>query len=167
MDFCFDKVEIYDRDSVNAQDTSSTESVMLEYLEKTNYKEGDKLILIQATSPMLKSEYIDGMLEALEDSEADSIFSGVREKQFHWIETTEGVKPINYDYKNRPRRQDFQGIIAENGACYINSIGNVLKEKCRISGKIIAYEMPAETAYEIDEESDWLIVEELMKKNGI
>ena len=33
--------------------------------------------------------------------------------------------------------------------------------------KIIAYEMPAETAYEIDEESDWLIVEELMKKNGI
>ena len=140
---------------------------MLEYLEKANYKNDDKFFLIQATSPMLKSEYIDEMFKALENSDADSIFSGVREKQFHWIETENGVKPINYDYKNRPRRQEFQGIIAENGACYINSVGSILKEKCRISGKIITYEMPAQTAYEIDEESDWLIVEELMKKDGI
>ena len=166
-EFGFDKVEIYDRDPANAQDTSSTESVMLEYINKSDLNSNDMFVLIQATSPLLKSEYINEMFNVLKSSDADSIFSGVREKQFHWIETSEGVKPINYDYKNRPRRQDFQGIIAENGACYINSIGNVLKEKCRISGKIIAYEMPAETAYEIDEESDWLIVEELMKKNGI
>jgi N-acylneuraminate cytidylyltransferase len=167
LNFGFDKVEIYDREPANAQDTSSTESVMLEYINKSDLNTDDNFILIQATSQLLKAEYIDEMFNALKSSDADSIFSGVREKQFHWIETTEGVKPINYDYKNRPRRQDFQGIIAENGACYINSIGNVLKEKSRISGKIIAYEMPAETAYEIDEESDWLIVEELMKKNGI
>lgn len=167
LSFGFNKVEIYDRNPENAQDTSSTESVMLEYLEKANYKNDDKFFLIQATSPMLKSEYIDEMFKALENSDADSIFSGVREKQFHWIETENGVKPINYDYKNRPRRQEFQGIIAENGACYINSVGSILKEKCRISGKIITYEMPAQTAYEIDEESDWLIVEELMKKDGI
>ena len=43
-------------------------------------------------------------------------------------------------------------------------IENILRDKCRLSGKIITYEMPAETAYEIDEESDWIIVEELMKK---
>ena len=104
------------------------------------------------------------MLSSLEISDADSIFSAVREKQFHWIETENGVEPINYDYKKRPRRQDFQGILAENGACYINSVKNILENKCRISGKIITYEMPAETAYEIDEESDWVIVEELMKK---
>ena len=104
------------------------------------------------------------MIEKLKKSEADSIFSAVREKQFHWIETKEGVQPINYDYRNRPRRQEFQGILAENGACYINSVKNILLVKCRLSGKIIAYEMPSETAYEIDEESDWVIVEELMKK---
>ena len=161
--FEFDKVEIYDRDSENAQDTSSTESVMLEYIVKSDLKKEDNFILIQATSPLLKSEDIDGMYETLINSDADSIFSGVREKQFHWIETEHGVKPINYDYRNRPRRQDFAGIIAENGACYINSVGNILKDKCRLSGKIITYEMSSETAYEIDEKSDWLIVEELMK----
>ena len=166
LSFGFDKLEIYDRNPKNAQDTSSTESVMLEYIEKSNLNTDDKFILIQATSPLLKSKYIDEMIIALENSDADSIFSAVREKQFHWIETEYGVKPINYDYKNRPRRQDFQGILAENGACYINSVGNILQDRCRLSGKITTYEMPAETAYEIDEESDWIIVEGLMKNHG-
>ena len=68
------------------------------------------------------------MFETLKNSNADSIFSAVREKQFHWIETQEGVKPINYDYKNRPRRQDFEGYMLENGACYINTVKNIEKE---------------------------------------
>ncbi len=165
LSFGFSKLEVYDRNPENAQDTSSTESVMLEYL---NWKNTDgNFILIQATSPLLKSEHIDGMFEVLQNSDADSIFSGVREKQFPWIEGANGVEPINYDYRNRPRRQEFQGIIAENGACYINSIENILKNKCRLSGKIIAYELPPETAYEIDEENDWLIVEELIKKRAL
>ncbi len=162
LSFGFSKLEVYDRNPENAQDTSSTESVMLEYLEGVNID--GNFILIQATSPLLKSEHIDGMFETLQNSDADSIFSGVREKQFHWIEGENGVEPINYDYRNRPRRQDFQGIIAENGACYINSIKNILRDKCRLSGKIIAYELPPETAYEIDEEADWIIVENLIKK---
>lgn len=162
--FKFSKVTIYDRDPENAQDSSSTESVMIEYLKKSNLKEDDYFVLIQATSPLLKSKYIDEMIDMLKKSDADSIFSGVREKQFHWIETPEGVMPINYDYKNRPRRQEFKGIIAENGACYINSVKNILEENCRISGKIITYEMPSETAYEIDEESDWIIIENIMKE---
>lgn len=163
--FGFDKLEIYNRKPENAQDTSSTESVMLEYIENVRLNPNDKFVLIQATSPLIKPNYIDEMLEKLEKSGADSIFSVVREKQFHWIETKSGIEPINYDYKNRPRRQEFKGILAENGACYINSVKNILNNRCRISGKIITYEMPPETAYEIDEESDWLIIEELIKNN--
>ena len=163
LQFNFKKVKVYDRKPENAQDNSSTESVMLEYITNANLDLDDTFVLVQATSPLLESKYIDEMFEKLQNSDADSIFSAVREKQFHWIETKDGITPINYDYRNRPRRQDFQGILVENGACYINSIKNILQDKCRLSGKIIAYEMPTETAYEIDEESDWLIIEELMK----
>ena len=163
LDFAFEKAEVYDRDPQNAQDTSSTESVMLEYLAKANYKYNDKFILIQATSPLLKSEHIDGMYNKLINSNADSIFSCIREKQFHWIETPNGVKPINYDPQNRPRRQEFNGLIVENGACYINSVGNILKDKCRLSGKIEFYELPPETGYEIDEKHDWIVVGNLLK----
>lgn len=162
LDFKLDKVEVYDRDPNNAQDTSSTESVMLEYISKTNLNPDDKFILIQATSPLIKPNYIDEMYEKLITSDADSIFSGVIEKQFHWMGVNDGVEPVNYDYRNRPRRQDFEGLIAENGACYINSVKNILTDKCRLSGKITFYEMPAETGYEIDEEIDFKIIEALM-----
>lgn len=162
--FGFSKLEVYDRDDENAQDTSTTESVMLEYIEKVELSLEDNFFLIQATSPLLKAKDIEDMFNFFKNNNADSVFSAVREKQFHWIETEEGVKPINYDYRKRPRRQDFRGILAENGACYINSVKNIIQNNCRLSGKILAYELPAETAYEIDEKSDWIIVEELMKK---
>lgn len=162
LNFGFKKLEVYDRDPENARDESSTESVMTEYIKKSDLNPEDNFFLIQATSPLLKSEYIDEMYEEYIKSGSDSIFSGVREKQFHWIETPQGVNPINYDYRNRPRRQDFQGIIAENGACYINKVKNILRDNCRLSGKITVYEMPPQTGFEIDEESDWIIVEQLM-----
>ena len=163
INFNFDKLTVYDRNSENAKDTSSTESVMLEYIEKSNLNDHDLFFLIQATSPMLKSEHIDDMYEEFIKNDSDSMFSGVREKQFHWIETENGMTPINYDYRNRPRRQDYAGIIAENGACYINSVKNIKQDKCRLSGKISSFELPSYTAYEIDEPADWIIIEQLMK----
>ena len=165
------KLEVYDRDSANASDTSSTESVMLEYINKSDLKNDDLFFLIQATSPMLKAEHIDSMHNEFSQNDSDSMFTGVREKQFHWKVNIKGVSnttkeliPVNYDYRNRPRRQDFEGLIAENGACYINSVGNIKRDKCRLSGRITAYELPSYTAYEIDEPVDWIIIEELMKQ---
>ena len=63
--------------------------------------------------------------------------------------------------------QDFEGLIVENGACYINTVKNIKLDECRLSGKIISYELPPETAFEIDEEADWLIIEALMKRAGL
>ena len=55
--FGFQKVEIYDRDQQNAQDSSSTESVMLEYISKANLQEDDVFMLVQATSPLTESKH--------------------------------------------------------------------------------------------------------------
>ena len=177
LGFGLSKLEVYDRNPENAADTASTESVMLEYIEQSDLKDDDLFFLIQATSPLLKSEHIDRMYKEFSENDADSMFSGVREKQFKWIERKiphpnplpkgegEGVslEPVNYNYKHRPRRQDFEGLIAETGACYINSVGNIKRDKCRLSGKISACELPSYTIYELDEPSDWIIVEEIMK----
>ena len=166
--FGFDKLVIYDRDKENASDTSSTESVMLEYINKADLKDDDLFFLIQATSPMLKSEHIDGMYNEFVQNDADSMFSGVLEKQFKWKmgANNNSYEPVNYDYRNRPRRQDFEGLMAENGACYINSVKNIKRDKCRLSGKISAYGLPSYTLYEIDEPDDWIVVEEIMKRLG-
>ena len=166
LNFGFSKLKVYDRNKENAADTSSTEDVMLEYINKSDLKDDDLFFLIQATSPMLKPEHIDGMFNEFIKNDSDSMFSGVIEKQFKWVGVNDknGLKPVNSDYRNRPRRQDFEGLIAENGACYINSVSNIKRDKCRLSGKITAYELPSYTLYEIDEPVDWIIVEEIMKR---
>lgn len=162
INFEFGKVEIYDRDSKNAQDTSSTESVMLEYIETAKLSNHDKFFLIQATSPLLKAKHIDAMYEKYIKDRADSALSCINTKRFFW---TKNGKSINYDYKKRPRRQEFEGIMMENGACYINSVNNILEFKNRLSGSISVYEMPEYTAIEIDEPDDFLIIEKLMEKH--
>lgn len=154
------KVEIYDRDEVNAQDVSSTESVMLEFLENSCIPENDVFILIQATSPLLTSADLQRGFKLYE--EADSVLSAVRNKRFFWSDNGE---PLNYDYRKRPRRQDFSGNFMENGAFYINSVENILRTKNRLSGKILICEMPEYTAFEIDEADDWEIMERLMRKH--
>jgi len=65
---------------------------------------------------------------------------------------------------NRPRRQDFNGVLMENGAFYINTVENIKKYSNRLSGRIAIYEMPEYTAIDIDEEYDWIIAEKIMEK---
>lgn len=161
LSFNLDKLSVYDREKENATDTASTESVMLEYIKNAKLNNEDNFFLIQATSPMLKSDDIDKMWEKYNKEEADSIFSCVVSKRFYW---NWDIKPLNYDYKNRPRRQEYKGMLLENGACYINKVKNIIKDKNRLSGKITFYEMPEYSAFEIDEEDDFIIIEKLMKR---
>ncbi|MBS6286762.1 MAG: acylneuraminate cytidylyltransferase, partial [Campylobacter concisus] len=159
--FNFTKVEVYDRDPKNAEDTSSTESVMLEFIYKNNFREDDLFFLVQATSPLTQTEDFDEALKLFKKNKADSLLTCVRTKRFFW---DGDANPINYDFKNRPRRQDFYGLFMENGAFYINSIGNIKRYKNRLSGKVSIYEMKEFTAIEIDEEDDWTIAEKMMYK---
>ena len=72
---------------------------------------------------------------------------------------------MNYDYRHRPRRQEFEGLLMENGAFYINTVANILESCNRLSGKIGIYVMPEYTSFEIDEPDDWQIMENLMRKH--
>ena len=160
-DFNLSKVEVYNRNKENASDSATTESVVLEFLEKKDFANDDLFFLVQATSPLTQTKDFDNALEKLKKEDADSLLTCVRTKRFFWKE--EGT-PHNYDYKNRPRRQDFSGLMMENGAFYINKIENIKKYENRIGGKIVIFEMEEFTAVEIDEEDDWLIAEKLMQK---
>ena len=55
----------------------------------------------------------------------------------------------------------------ENGAFYISFKADLVKYQNRVSGNIKAYEMREDSAFEIDEPSDWIIIEALMRKNGL
>lgn len=160
--FGFDKLRVYRRNAENASDTASTESVMLEYLAQAQLPQDALFMLVQATSPLTTAAHVNGALQHYHAENADSLLTAVRCKRFFWQENGE---PVNYDFTARPRRQDFDGWLMENGAFYINTVGNIQQHRNRLSGKVAVYEMPEHTAIEIDEEDDWLIAESLMRKH--
>lgn len=161
----FEKVEIIGRSAESASDTASTEFAMLEF---ANNYEFDNIVLVQATSPLLQSSDLNRGFETFNEEETDSVISVVPQKRFNWSYDGKGyVRPANYDVFHRPRRQEFDGYLVENGAFYITSKPDLLKSRNRVSGNIRAVEMNEDTFFEIDEPSDWIIIEALMKKNRI
>ena len=163
--FAFDKVEVIGRSAESASDTASTESAMLEFASERNF---ENIVLIQATSPMLQGKDLEAGFLLFNEEGTDSVLSVVRQKRFYWETDENGyANPANYDVYHRPRRQEFDGCLVENGAFYITSRKDLLKSRNRVSGRMKALEMSEDTFFEIDELSDWIIIEALMKKNGI
>ena len=158
----YKKTKVYRRSAENACDTASTESVMLEYIHYAQLPDDDIFMLVQATSPLTETVHFTEALDLYGKGEYDSILTCVRNYRFFWNE--DGTS-MNYDYKNRPRRQNFSGMLMENGAFYINKVRNILESGNRLSGHISIYEMPEYTATEIDEPDDWIVLENLMRKH--
>lgn len=152
------KVKGLFRNEANANDTASTESAMLEFAEKIDYN-FDMLCLLQATSPMTTSENINEAITTMYVANTISVLSVVKTHRFTW---NEDGTPQNYNVFDRPRRQDFKGLLLENGAIYITTKEAFLESKNRVSGKISLVEMPEETLHEIDTLSDWTILENLL-----
>lgn len=163
--FDFDKVQVVGRSKETATDCASTESAMIEFAHSFSF---DNIALIQATSPMLTSIDLEKGFNTLEELEVDSVLSVVKQKRFNWKYDDNGyVTPLNYNFEKRPRRQDFDGYLVENGAFYICSREALLNTGNRLSGRIKAVEMSEESFLEIDEPSDWTIVELLMKEKRL
>lgn len=165
-EFDFSNVNVISRSPMTATDNASTESAMLEFAENYSF---DNIALIQATSPLLMSQDLENGFRVFEKKGVDSVLSVVKQKRFIWDVKENGLAyPQNYDFYRRPRRQDFEGnYYVENGAFYITSKKNLVESRNRISGNIGAVEMCEESLYEIDEPSDWIIVEELLRKKEI
>jgi YrbI family 3-deoxy-D-manno-octulosonate 8-phosphate phosphatase len=162
--FGLSKVALFERSAESATDTASTETAMLDYLSRAGdqLKSDDLFMLVQATSPLTRVQDFTGALELFEKGGFDSLLTCVRYKRFFW--NADGSSK-NYDYRHRPRRQDFDGELMENGAFYISRVQSIQDSGNRLSGKIGIYEMPEYTAIEIDEEDDWLMAENLMRKH--
>ncbi|MCR5108589.1 MAG: acylneuraminate cytidylyltransferase family protein [Lachnospiraceae bacterium] len=157
------KTKVIGRSEETASDTAPTESAMLEFAR--NITDWENIILIQATSPLLKKEDIERGYKLFLSGGCDSVFSGVRKKQFLWYDEGDHVK-ASYDYLNRPRRQDYSGYIVENGAFYITKREALLRTGCRMSGNIKVCEMSEASIFEIDEPEDFIVIEAIMKNKN-
>lgn len=154
------KLKIIEREPADATDTATTESAMIAFVAKID-SDFDTITLLQATSPLTRCEDINASIRKIESGKCDSVISFVEEKRFIW--DREG-NSINYDYKNRPRRQDFEGLLVENGAIYTTLKQQFQDSGLRIGGRIDHILMPADAYFEVDEEEDFVVIESLLRR---
>ena len=158
--------EVVIRPDELATDASPTEPTLIHVInylkEKENYHP-DYIVLLQCTSPIREKDDIDKAFETLEKENADSLLSVTKNKGFLWKIEKGNAISINYDYKNRPIRQDKEWDFVENGSIYIIKTDLLLNYKNRLYGKIALYIMEDWKSYDIDNEFDFFLLEQLIK----
>jgi N-acylneuraminate cytidylyltransferase len=156
------KLRVFWRSPESATDTASSESVVLEVLAAMSCR---RVVMAQPTSPMLRATDLTDGLARMDAEEADSVVSVVRQRRFIWQDNADGgASPLNYNPADRPRRQDFDGILVENGAFYIANSDGFRGTGTRLFGRVVAHEMPEDTYLELDEPDDWPLVETLLRR---
>jgi len=151
-----------------ATDTAATEPVLLHALEELERNGGyrpEAVVLLQPTCPIRKMGTVDRAIRHFSETGADSLV-GVREiHPFLW-ENIHNPKAL-YDFVNRPRRQDVASekrLFEETGAMYITRETFLRQSRNRLGGKIAIFPMDATESWDIDTESDLLVVDALLSR---
>ena len=136
----------------------------IDFLEQKGFAP-DIVFAPQVTSPLRESSDIDRAVAKFTEDNLDSLFSAsMVEDLYFWEKDSAGsLNSINYDYKNRKRRQDFTDQIIENGSFYLFKPEHLKKGNNRFGGKIGYSKMEFWKMFEIDSPDDLKMCEALMK----
>ena len=137
------------------ESTSSAESLLSAIRERDNY---DYIVEIMATNPLKTAEDIDGVIEKLHETQADSVVSVVRIWDHHpsRIKYIEGDRLKDF-YPERPesRRQDLTpAAYVRNGSIYATTKESFLSNKVRLGPDTRPYIMDESKTINIDEPID-------------
>ena len=149
---------VHRRAAHTATSTASTESALKDFADA--HPDYEYMCLIQATSPLIRPEDFVEAMRIMRDQKADSLVTAVRAHRFLWSvdPTTKVAKAKNYEPLKRPRRQDWEGELVENGAFYFYTKAHWDATGCRLGGKLVLYEMAEHTFVELDSLVDWQMV---------
>lgn len=162
--------EVIERPQSISGDSATTESAILHAFEWWSEREmnPDIVVLLQATSPLRPPGSLDQALNHFMQNGFDSLLSVSPTHRFFW--SLDGKHATaEYDYVNRPRRQDMGDSdirYVENGSLYIFTRDHFQKSGNRLGGSIGYTIFPEEYSLEIDTELDFQLLENMAAKLG-
>lgn len=154
-----------------SQDDSTSVDVALHSLEYYGRK-GDEFgafMLLQPTSPLRTAQHIVDAFSLLKAKNADAVISVCKcEHSPLWSNTLDESwdmsQFIRPDLRGL-RSQDLPDYYRLNGAIYLIKTGEFLNAKAfLLSSNVVAYNMLSTASIDIDDELDFIISQELMKK---
>lgn len=154
-----------------AQDDTGTIPVLQDVVRKLAEagEEYEAVLVLQPTNPLRRPEDIDGAIELLEQTGADSVISFVDVGEKHPARmkfiTPEGrvLDPPFAEQFEGQRRQELPKLYLREGSIYLTK-HTVLMEQSSVKGRDCrAWIIPQERAWNIDAPFDLFIVEQMLK----
>jgi CMP-N,N'-diacetyllegionaminic acid synthase len=170
-DICSDySVELEERSEELSRDDTPIADVITNILDHRVDKKYDYIILLQPTSPLRTTKHIDESLrECLKNKDAKSLVSVTQVPA--WM-SPEFCKKIDNqgmlrDIKKSERISNRQEIIEKyfypNGAIYVSRVDSYLKHRTFYQNSIIPFKMDKWQSIDIDDISDFICAEAIMK----
>lgn len=132
----------------------------------------DAVFTLQPTNPLRRAQDIDGAIDLLESTGADSVISFVEVGDRHparmkYVDADLRVSdPPFAEAVEGQRRQDLPKLYLREGAVYLTR-RDVLIEQASLKGRDCrAWLMPSNLACNIDEPVDWIVAEALIRHHG-
>jgi CMP-N-acetylneuraminic acid synthetase len=128
--------------------------------------------VLQPTSPLRRPEDVDGAIELLQRSGADSVISFVEVGERHPARmkmiTPEGrvLDPPFCEQFEGQRRQDLPKLYLREGSVYVSRTRVVFEQKMLKGRDCRAWLIPPERACSIDTEFDLFLAEQLLRRQA-
>lgn len=134
-------------------------------LYDTAQVQADFYLQTHSTNPLLKAETISRAIQSLITNypNYDSLFSVTRLQTRLYFQDG---RAINHNPLELLQTQDLPPVYEENSCVYIFTRENLKRKKHRIGDKPLMFEIPADEAWDIDEELDFEIADFLMRKRS-
>ncbi|MCL2615118.1 MAG: acylneuraminate cytidylyltransferase family protein [Nocardioidaceae bacterium] len=151
-------VLVLERPAHLAHDSTPTEPVVEHALDLWSAANGepDRVMLLQATSPVRRPGTLDRALAEFAQTGVDSLVGVVPQAPFLWQATPLGPVPA-YDVERRPRRQDLTAEslrYRETGSLYVTRPEVYRERHNRIGGRVGLFVMADDEGLDIDTELD-------------
>jgi CMP-N-acetylneuraminic acid synthetase len=132
-------------------------------LHDTAHVQADFYLQTHSTNPLLKAETVSRAIQSLISNypKYDSLFSVTRLQTRLYFQDG---RAINHNPLELIQTQDLPPVYEENSCIYIFTRENLERKKHRIGDKPLMFEIPADEAWDIDEELDFEIADFLMRK---
>ena len=151
-------------------DTASSESAWLHALDAREQQAGtfDLVVAMQGTSPIREPSDIDRAISLLSTERLDSVLTVCEvEDFFNWRVGTDGLaESVNYDWRNRRRRQEIEKRYLENGSFYVFPPAQLRQTMNRLGGRIGMFVMERHKMFQIDRPEDIRLCEAIMRGYG-
>jgi N-acylneuraminate cytidylyltransferase len=155
-------ITVLGRSETNSTDLASSESVILEVLDKIDSFDGI-IVLLQATSPFVDIKSLKVAINRLRKSESiDSMFSAVQKNEFIW-ELEDIWVPKNHERSARLPRQLRNLTAVETGSFYLFKSRSFLEEKTRFCGVTEPAFTGKWSDFDVDTQEDLDLCRELSK----